>query len=90
MGNTRLSRVVRGRWISLRSSKKVIPWAVRSVSEYQADFHFLKELVAAGQIKSVVDRRYPLEQIAEAHRYVDTGRKKGRVVITVAPTTTTS
>ena len=84
IANPRLSQRVRGRWTSMRSNKKVIFWAARSASEYTEDFNFLKELIEAGKIQSVIDRRYPLEQIAEAHRYIDNGHKKGNVVITVA------
>ncbi len=84
LANPKLSQRVRGRWTSRRSSKKVIPYAARAASETTEDFNFLKELIEAGKIQSVIDRCYPLEHIAEAHRYVDTGHKKGNVVITVA------
>jgi NADPH:quinone reductase-like Zn-dependent oxidoreductase len=68
-------------WTSRVGSQKVI---CALATERPEDLVYIKELVEAGKIKSVVDRCYPLEQAAEAHRYAESGQKRGNVVISVA------
>lgn len=76
-----LFQKLRGLWTTATSSKHVF---AATPEQSAADLEALKALIEAGKVKPVIDRSYPLEQTADAHRYVDSGSKRGNVVITVA------
>ena len=80
LANPTLLQQIKGIWISMTSSKKVI---FEIANEKAEDLTYLKELIEKGKLTTVIERRYPLEQMVEAHRYVEEGHKKGNVIVTV-------
>ena len=81
MANPGPRRMLRALWVSWTTRKKVI---FEFAGESVGDLNHIAELMASGKLKAVIDRRYPLDQIQEAHKYVGAGMKKGNVIIVVA------
>ena len=79
IGNISASRVKR----SLKKTGIHLSALTTSIKLKVVDLISLRDIIEAGHLKTVIDRRYPFEQMVEAHRYVDKGHKKGNVVITV-------
>lgn len=85
MANPHTSHLIGGLWTMLTKNRKVIFGSDAVSVEH---LRYIKELVESGKLRPVIDRYYPLEQIAEAHRYAETEQKKGNTVITVTLTST--
>ena len=80
LASFKMTQLFQMMWTSILGDRKVI---CALSSEHPKDLIFIKELAEAGIIKSVIDRCYPLQQVAEAHRYIENGYKRGSVVITL-------
>ena len=80
IGNPRLNHMFRGFWIDKFTSKTV---TFEFAPEKNEDLIHLMDLIAEGKLKTHIDKVYPLEQLAEAHEHMESGKRKGHTLITI-------
>ena len=73
--------MIKGLWLTITTDKKVVTGVTKQSA---ADINYLKGLVESGKLKPVIDRTYTMNEMVGAHSYVETGRKKGNVAITIS------
>lgn len=78
----RIADIILGSWFSLASGKNL---SIETAPQAKEELIFLAELIQQGKLIPIVDRSYPLEQVSEAHRYVESGNKAGNVAIKIIP-----
>jgi len=76
-----LTEMIKGLWLTITTDKKVVTGVTKQSA---ADINYLKGLVESGKLKPVIDRTYTMNEMVAAHSYVETGRKKGNVAITIS------